>query len=228
MSNVLENPIEAIVPIELGRDERDINWYSRVTQFFSWPVIFLVFHFFFRLRIAGRANLKKISSPFLVISNHISFYDSFLFRLAFGFITPHLPLRFMAVKKFNWPFLNLLARIGIIDLIYEIFGVFIIVPGKGVKENLKIPIQILRDGGNVVIFPEGRISTDQLSPFKRGAALLAKITHVPVLPISFKLVDKEKFRPTIIINIGDPIVVIDSVEKTTLLFREVIEDLIRH
>lgn len=191
---------------KIAKRERAINAFARVTQFLDWPIAFLVFGAFFRVRIAGRENFKAVKSPFLIVSNHIAFYDSFLFRLALGLFTPHLPLRFMAVDKFEWKFLNFLASIGVIEFVYSLFGVFIVVPGLGIERNLEKAKEIIKVGGNVAIYPEGKIFTrGGIGQFKKGAAVLAKHTGVPVVPVAFRLGPKHWLRRELSINIGAPV-----------------------
>jgi 1-acyl-sn-glycerol-3-phosphate acyltransferase len=206
MPTSLENAATNVFPLgESVEKEKSIDRYSKITQFLSWPILFLIFNIFFKLEISGRNNLSNIKAPFLVISNHISFYDSFLFRLALGLFTPHLPLRFMAVKKFRWRFLNVLAYLKIVDIIYVLFGAFVIVPGRGITNNLKEARDILDAGGNIVMYPEGRINIeDGVAPFKKGSAVLARQAGVSILPLSFRLIKSPALRNTIKISIGYP------------------------
>jgi 1-acyl-sn-glycerol-3-phosphate acyltransferase len=113
----------------------------------------------------------------------------------------------MAVRKFVYPHLNFLTKIGFIDFIYKLFGVFVVVPGLGVEENLKEAIYIIKNGGNVVIYPEGKIvKKDSVAPFKRGAAVLELKTGAGVLPISFRITGVEgRARKQITAHIGEPI-----------------------
>ena len=139
--------------------------FLRISQFLTWPIAFLYFHFLYRVNIHGRENLKKGEDPFIIIVNHISFADSFLFRLILGFSTPHLPLRFMAVRRFSWRWLNFLADIGVIDFIYGIFGVFVVVPGLGIEKNLEEAKRIIGRKGNIVIYPEGKIVVEHVMEY---------------------------------------------------------------
>lgn len=182
--------------------------FLRISQFMTWPIAYVYFHLFYRLRVDGRENLGKIKRPFIIIVNHFSFADSFLFRLILGFATPHLPLRFMAVEHFSWKWLNFLSDIGVISFIYSIFGVFVIVPGRGLHKNLEKAMEIIGRDGNVVIYPEGKIVTDQaIAPFHSGAAVLAIETGAPVVPVSLRLGARRVFRKALTVNIGEPIIV---------------------
>jgi len=196
--------------------------FAKINQFLSWPIVFLYFNIFFKLKIKNAENLQKISSPFIIISNHVSTYDSFIFRLVLGIRGKNLPLRFMAVNKFDYWYLNLLSKLFIIDLIYLLFGVFIVVKGRGINKNLEEAIRIINNNGNVVIYPEGSIiKTEGISDFKRGAAMLAKQTRVPVIPVMMN-VSKGGFRREFKVNV-DEIIKVDydlSVEEINKVFYE--------
>ncbi len=182
-----------------------LRYSSAIPQFLTWPLAFVFFHSLYKLSIHGRDNLKNIRRPFMIASNHVASYDSFFFRLLLGFWTRHLPLRFMAVEKFNYSHLNFLTKIGVIKLVYSLFGVFVVVPGLGLEENTKTAIDIIADGGNIVIYPEGKIMKKEgLAPFKRGAAFLVQKTRVPVLPVSFRISSEEGMaRKKFTANIGE-------------------------
>lgn len=216
----------------LARHERIVNGFATVTQFLTWPLLFFIFRTIFSIRIRGRENFRSVKAPFIIISNHVSFYDSFLFRLVLGFWTPHLPLRFMGVTKFHWRFLNLLSAIGVIELVYSLFGVFTVVPGLGIGKNLEKAREIISVGGNVVMFPEGRIfvedpsQTCHIGPFKKGAAVLMKETGVDVVPVTFHIIP-HWFRRKICVNVGTPMKLVPelSVDEITHSFHVAMEGL---
>ena len=100
--------------------------------------------------------------------------------------------------------MNKLALLGVVDLTYLLFGAFVIEPGRGMKKNLEEACGIIRNGGNVVMYPEGSIMYDGgIGEFKKGAAVLAHATGAPVLPLSMKISKGKYFRKTYTINIGD-------------------------
>ncbi len=180
---------------------------AAVTQFISWPIAFILFNSFLDIKINGKENLKKVASPFVIISNHVSFYDSFVFRLICGFFSKKLPLRFMAVRRFNNKYLNLLSDLKFIDIVYAVFGVFVVEPGRGIQKNLEEAQRIIETGGNVVLYPEGCVVKDgNIKEFKPGAAVLTQRTGVNVLPISMRLGKRKFFRREFVVNIGEMIV----------------------
>jgi 1-acyl-sn-glycerol-3-phosphate acyltransferase len=134
----------------------------------------------------------------------------------------------MAVNRFSWRWLNFLADIGVISFIYGIFGVFIVVPGRGIQKNLEEAKRLIGRKQNIVIYPEGKIVIDHaIAPFKSGAAVLAIETGAPVLPISLRLNGRKFFRRQLTINIGEPIKVSMNAipDDTTKLFYDAIVDL---
>lgn len=202
--------------------------FLKVSQFLTWPIAFVYFNLLYHLNINGRENLDKVHSPFIIIVNHFSFLDGFLFRLVLGFNTPHLPLRFMAVKRFAWRWLNFLSDVGIIDLIYGLFGTFVVVPGRGIEKNLEEAKKIINNKGNVVIYPEGRIVINEnIASFKNGASILASITGAPVLPVSFRPGSRILLRRFLTVNIGEPLYVSTNadVNHSSIMLRDKVVEL---
>ena len=105
------NTLSVAITHKTIRKQKLLAHYARVTQFLMWPFVFIVANFLFKIKISGRENLEKVQSPFIIISNHIAYFDCFLFRLVLGVNSPHLPLRFMAVKKFSSRILNYLQKL---------------------------------------------------------------------------------------------------------------------
>ncbi len=226
MAVILDRVNEGVVVLPKQKIGIFSNSYFKITQFLVWPLIYILATLFFRLVVRGKENLRGLKPPFIVISNHVSVYDAFFFRLIFTH--QHLPLRFMAVKTFEWKFLNFLAKLRIIDLIYSVFGVFTIVKGRGVGKNLEESKSIIRSGGNVVIYPEGRINRSGIiANFKIGATLLAQQTGVPIVPVSFKREDGSFLRKVFKINIGNSIIVksTDNVLASTTKLQKYVEQL---
>ncbi|HYG94844.1 MAG TPA: lysophospholipid acyltransferase family protein [Nocardioides sp.] len=50
---------------------------------------------------------------------------------------------------------------------------------------VRIALRVLRDGGAVGVFPEGRRGNGELGRFHRGAAYLAMVAGAPVVPLTF-------------------------------------------
>lgn len=209
------------------RSNGEINL-VKLSQFLLWPIAYIFFAPLYNIRIQGRENLKNISNPFIIISNHFNYSVSLLFRLVVGFFPPHLPYRFIAVNKFNRKWLVFLSNAGIIPFVYKIFGVIIVTPGLGIQKNLEEARRVLAQGGNIVIYPEGGIVDEYtIAPFKKGAAVLATETGAPTLPVSFCLGKRKFVRRDLHINIGEPVRVLPDThpDETTKMFHKTITGL---
>jgi len=136
---------------------------------------YFLLHLLGDLKIDGRENAKNIiEGPLIIIANHKSFLDPLIIGLCFPFFSKIYPLRFIAKDSF---FKNPIGWI-----FYRSMGAFPACKGQGLSASLKIPSQILREGGSVMFFPEGiRIREDRLGHPKMGAAELA--SHFPEVPI---------------------------------------------
>ncbi len=203
---------------------RDIRftWGKKISLFFQHtfplivqsifvPIFHVIYRCFFVIDIKGKENLENVKGPVLFISNHVGIYDSFMFDLFVKPFSHILPFRFMGAKVFLSPFLSTLKFIGIVDLVYFFFGVFRVTRGEGAEKSLKKAYEIIKDGGTVAMYPEGKIwrptavHPERIGPFKWGAAILAKNTNVQVVPVSLKRIENEfRFRDDMKIIIGEP------------------------
>jgi|GEM_PF-1394374 len=148
---------------------------QKVVLTFAYFLLFI----FEDLKIDGRENVKNIrGGPLIIIANHKSFLDPLIIGLCFPFFSKIYPLRFIAKDTF---FKNPIGWI-----FYKSVGAFPACKGQGLAASLKLPSQILREGGSVMIFPEGiRVREDCLGEPKIGAAKLAShFPEVPIIPIT--------------------------------------------
>lgn len=151
----------------------------------------------------GQEHLTR--PPYILMSNHQSALD--IMSLLNG-----LPVSFRFVAKqelfripvFGWA----LKRAGYVSLDRKN-------PRKALKD-MEIAAEKIRDGANLVIFPEGTRSVNgRLLPFKKGAFSLAMKAGVPIVPLGIKgtaLLQPEGYNvPTkkgaVTIVAGEPIAV---------------------
>jgi 1-acyl-sn-glycerol-3-phosphate acyltransferase len=149
---------------------------------------------FFRLSVKGRKNIPD-KGAFIAASNHIAYADP----VVIGSIMKR-EIGFMAkAELFKTKFMRkLLAKVN----------AFPIHRGKSDVASFKTSIRTLTSlKMPLLVFPEGtRILTGELGQPKRGIALLASQTKVPILPIyienSDRLLQCALFRRRIKIRIG--------------------------
>src|SRR6266568_4022127 len=197
-----------------------------------WPVTWIRFFVHYLLlrpavfvlgwpRIQGRENLRDLHGPVLVICNHIGDVDV-------GFVLTALPARIrhklataaggeaLEALRTPPPERNLFARI--FDRIEWAFGVsllnlFPLPRDAGFRDSFAYAGESVDRGYSVLVFPEGRHTTDgNIRPFRSGVGLLVKNLNIPVVPMridglfALKQAGRKTARPfQITVRIGPPI-----------------------
>jgi len=204
--------------------------YPRWAQ--SWPVRWIRAAAFYTLvrpamlllgwpRVRGRANLRGVAGPVLVVANHIAFIDP-------GFVLQALPARLrhrLAVamdgellETMRKPpegtrfFTHLLLQAQYL-LVVTLFNVFPLPQRAGFRKSFAFAGELIDRGWSVLVFPEGvRTRTGKMSPFRAGIGLLATRLGVPVVPVRIdglferKVEDSKWARPgEIKVGIGAPV-----------------------
>ena len=143
-------------------------------------------------RIEGRENLRGVSGPLLVISNHLGDVDP-------GFILTALPARFRhrlaiatggeALEALRAPGPDRTFFFKWFDRVQWVLGVSLLnlfpLPREaGFRRSFAYAGEAVDRGYSVLVFPEGRHTTDgKLLPFRLGIGLLAENLGIPVLPM---------------------------------------------
>ena len=154
-----------------------------LTQLLIWLPLRILFFYFGRLKVDNREAIAKLPSSFIIISNHTSYLDIFLVSHLFPFGARFFPIRYPTAVKhyFTWkrPFVWAL-------------GAYPILKGGTLEKTLEKSVKILKDGGRIMLFPEGKIHRlgRRMNP-RRGTSYLAAKCKVPILPCYI-----EGFRPT--------------------------------
>lgn len=165
---------------------------------------------FYRLKVVGRENLPE-QGGILLICNHVSYMDSLIIMAA-----SHRRVRFMMYylihrfKPLHW-----------------LFKAAATIPIAGKRENpqvfneaFDIVSESLKNGEQILIFPEGKLTTDgEIGTFQRGAEFILKRDPVPVIPLYIDNLwgsffsryeglfkgKPRKFRANITLYIGKPL-----------------------
>lgn len=131
-------------------------------------IIRLIFRINGGLDIKGRENIP-LEGGVIIAFNHISFLDPLLAGAA-------IPRRatFMARRElFNYPVLGWMTKHYALPVDKE----------RPLPSTVKQSIKKLRDGGIVVIFPEGMLSkTGDLLEAGQGVGMIALHGNVPIVP----------------------------------------------
>jgi 1-acyl-sn-glycerol-3-phosphate acyltransferase len=155
------------------------------------------------INVSGMENLYNIERPILFVCNHLSNSDA----LVLGYVLKNENLTFVAGKKLNN---NPLTKLGM-----SMTKTIDIKPNSADKEAISKTVKALKDGSNVLIFPEGtRSRTASMNNGKKGVVLIQKLTQARVVPIGISCTEKllpissddmslEKFCPAkVTVNIG--------------------------
>ncbi len=180
--------------------------FYKATWFFIWPF----FKFFINFQVIYPPDLS-LKKPIILASNHLNLYDAFLIGLSFPLSSKIHPLRFMAADGL----MNSPLRIFL-----ELWGCFPTYAGQGLETSLKIPRQIIQEGGAILIFPQGkRFQGFDIHQGKVGAAALALTTQASILPIAISdpypgntvkfFLRKKKIK----ISIGHPFSLVEKFNK---------------
>lgn len=122
-------------------------------------------------------KLEKVS-PVIYVGNHQSMLDAFAFGQA-------LPMDIL--KNTYFLAINIHFEGKIKKYLAENGNVILIDVNKNLKETLKIAAKVLKEGQNLVIFPEGARTRDgELQEFKKTFAILSKELNIPIVPFAIK------------------------------------------
>ena len=172
-------------------------------------------------RVEGRQNLRGIHGPVLVICNHIGDVDP-------GFVLTALPahLRHKLAIATGGEALEILrtppATRSFVGRIYDrvkwalgvsLLNLFPLPREAGFRESFAYAGESVDRGYNVLVFPEGRHTTDgKLLPFQAGIGLLSNNLQIPVVPMriaglfELKQAGKKFARPgEVKVKIGAPV-----------------------
>jgi 1-acyl-sn-glycerol-3-phosphate acyltransferase len=138
------------------------------------PCVHVASRMFWKIEFRGVENVPA-TGGLIVAANHQTYLDPFWLSLPIK-----RPTRYLAWSDaFRWPIVGRgLVWLGAWPLALE---------GSD-PAAIRRSLQWLRDGGAVVIFPEGARSTvtGSLDRFKAGAVRLALEAEVPILPVTIK------------------------------------------
>ena len=133
-----------------------------------------LFSLFWRMRYTGTENIPRNGS-LIIAANHQTYIDPFWLSVPIK-----RPLRFLAWDvSFSWPVVGKIMRwLGAWPLQIE----------RGDPRAIRRSLQWLRDGGALVIFPEGGRAESDGAPrkFKAGAARIALEAGAPILPVTIR------------------------------------------
>lgn len=146
-----------------------------------------------RLRVRGTENVP-MNGGLIVAANHISYFDP----PALGCALPR-QLTYMAKSE--------LFRIPLFGPFIAALGAYPIERGRGDIGAIKRSVALLREGHAVAMFPEGTRNFEGKTGAQNGAALLASLAGVPIVPAYIAGTDAVARLARITVTFGAPLVV---------------------
>ena len=138
------------------------------------PIVGSVSKVFWKIEYYGLENVPE-RGGLIIAANHQTYIDPFWISVPIK-----RPTRYLAWSAaFNWP---------VVGRCLKWFGAWPLALEGSDPAAIRRSLQWLREGGAVVIFPEGGRSTatGSLERFKAGAVRLALEARVPILPVTIK------------------------------------------
>ena len=183
---------------------------------FTWPATLIMG----KPTVIGREKLANAHGPLLFISNHVTYIDP-------GFLMFAMPARYRqrlaiamqgdllaAMRKppAEMNFFQRAVEMSSYWLVTGLFDVFPLPQHSGFRDSFAFAGESIDRGYSVLVFPEGRRTTDgQMSSFRGGIGILAKQLGIPVVPMRidglFPLKKEERRfarRGEIKVTVGEP------------------------
>ena len=166
--------------------------FYRFVGVLSWPLM----HGLFRLQARGVENLPD--GGFVLAANHTSNFDPWPLGWP---LWPERQLYFMAKSELFKPVLGPMLRAG---------GAFPVRRGEQDIEAIEASVKLCREGKIVAMFPEGTrrskgIVKKHAHRPRTGAARIAQVANVPLVPAAIDGTDRMSRLPKLKIAYGPPV-----------------------
>jgi 1-acyl-sn-glycerol-3-phosphate acyltransferase len=162
-------------------------------QYVSTYIVFFLSLFVCKIKVNGKKNIPK-GTPFVLASNHFGYFDPLVLVHAI-----RNPIDFIMQKELGIELHFLFAPM--------IYGAILTDRNKVGPSTIK---ESIKKGKILGIFPEGGITSTELTKAKPGAIFIASKANTQILPVSVSGGDNawddlfKGVRSRIIVNIGKP------------------------
>ena len=155
-------------------------------QIFFGSIAWLLSKFWFSVEVRGTENIRDAKGPLILVSNHKSLGDHFLILSSIPrfWKSPLVPIIIMTHDRYFEKFLT--------HIFFKMLGTYPAQRGVGYDVSLARPIEVLKEGGVVGIYPEGHtVPGNSLGDFKKGIGeLIKRSAGVPIIPIAIHVPER--------------------------------------
>lgn len=150
-------------------------------QILMRPVVYCLLYLFANLEVEGLEHIEKIDDNFILASNHINEFDGFLLPATIP-ITSHVdPIFPVSRTKDFYADKGIRGKLFYGGYFFNFMGAYPAYAGlQNYQKSLINQEKILQDGYSILIFPEGKVSSNEP---KGGVGYLAAATEKPVIPV---------------------------------------------
>lgn len=145
----------------------------------------MILGLFGRLEVNTIEHLEGIKGPVIFACNHTSESDPIFVPATLPMFSRFSPIFYTSRERSFYKFSGWRKHLyG--GLLFKIGGAYPVQVGlHDYEKSLSIHIDILRDGGSICIFPEGKKRRgNEVHAAKGGVAYLSYITGAPIVPVS--------------------------------------------
>ena len=166
------------------------KWYSVVLKYLPDDVVTFIskklvkgfLNKYADINVQGMENLKELDKPVIFVSNHLSNSDG----LVLNKVLKAQDVTFVAGVKLSQ---NKFTNIG-----RYVVKTITITPNSADKDAISTITKAVKNGNNILYFPEGtRSRTGSLMEATRGILLIQKLTKADIIPIG--ICGSEKLLP---------------------------------
>lgn len=186
------NVLELSNHIRLHRvkmEVEEVNWHEILKNdidlklpktWWSIHLITLLFKLLLKLtfKMQGSGNKNIPTSPCIIVSNHQSYFDGPILSAYLSCSQVRKTLYYAKEKHVSKMWQKFIAKKH---------NIIIMDKNKELQESIQMMAQGLKQGKNIVIFPEGtRTNSGRLGEFKKTYTILAKELNIPIVPVVIK------------------------------------------
>jgi long-chain acyl-CoA synthetase len=140
-------------------------------------IIGLIVRIFFGLRVSGKEKLPN-NGPFILSPNHQSFLDG-------PVVASLMPWRLF--RKMFYVGTSEIFGAGLFNFLGRTLKLVPVDPDSNLVNAMRAGAYGLKQGDNLVLYPEGERSIDGTpKKFKKGAAILSTHLQVPIVPVALE------------------------------------------